>query len=130
MPRVALSGAILPFAHAALDVSDGLAQDLGHILNASGVGAEIWTERLPTLPALKTALTAEQWFACTLAGGDDYELVFTAPASYREAVSAAAERSATPVARIGKINGTGRLKILDSDGREIKLTHLGFDHFG
>lgn len=131
-PRVALGQAILPLAHAALDISDGLAQDVGHILKASGVGAEIWADRLPTLSELKNSLTDEQWLQYTLAGGDDYELVFTAPESRRKDLLAAAEAVQTPITRIGKITDTGRLKILDkvSDGVEIALTSLGFDHFG
>ncbi|QEY24358.1 thiamine-phosphate kinase [Neisseria animalis] len=129
-PRVALGQAVLPFAHAAQDISDGLAQDIGHILKASDVGAELWADELPSLPELKTVLTEEQWLAYTLAGGDDYELVFTAPVGAREAVAAAAECSGTAVTRIGTINDTGRLQIIGSDGKEIKLTALGFDHFG
>ncbi|MCP1659796.1 thiamine-phosphate kinase [Neisseria perflava] len=130
MPRVALGQAILPFAHAAQDISDGLAQDIGHILRASGVGAQLWTDALPTLPTLKQALPDTQWLSYALAGGDDYELVFTAPSAYREAVLSAAAESATPVTRVGVINDTGRLKILDADGHEMQLTALGFDHFG
>lgn len=132
LPRVALGQAILPLAHAAQDISDGLAQDIGHILKASGVGAEIWVDTLPTLSELKSNLSAEQWLHYTLAGGDDYELVFTAPPSQREALIMAAENAKTPITRIGLIRDTGRLKICHniSDSREIELTSLGFDHFG
>lgn len=129
-PRVGLGLALLPFARAAQDVSDGLAQDLGHILTASGVGAEIFADKLPSLSVLKDILPRAQWLSYTLAGGDDYELVFTASESCRESVLAAAERCGVPVTRIGKINGECRLKILDSDGRELKLHSSGFDHFG
>lgn len=129
-PRVKLGLALLPVAHAAQDVSDGLAQDIGHILTASGVGAEIFADKLPSLSVLKDILPCSQWLSYTLAGGDDYELVFTASESCRESVLAAAERCGVPVTRIGKINGECRLKILDSDGRELKLHSSGFDHFG
>ena len=129
-PRVELGLALLPVAHAAQDVSDGLAQDLGHMLPASGVGAEIFADKLPSLSVLKDILPCSQWLSYTLAGGDDYELVFTASESCRESVLAAAERCGVPVTRIGKINGECRLKILDSDGRELKLHSSGFDHFG
>ena len=129
-PRVELGLALLPVAHAAQDVSDGLAQDIGHILTASGVGAEIFADKLPSLSVLKDILPRSQWLSYTLAGGDDYELVFTASESCRESVLAAAERCGVPVTRIGKINGECRLKILDSDGRELKLHSSGFDHFG
>ncbi|MCF7529790.1 thiamine-phosphate kinase [Neisseria lisongii] len=130
-PRVALGQAVLPFARAALDISDGLAQDLGHILQASGVGATVWLDALPTLPELKTLLPEAQWQACVLAGGDDYELVFTAPAEQRRAILEVAQRSNTPVSRIGIITETGRLKIIRSadDDSEIQLTNTGFDHF-
>ncbi|WP_165008403.1 thiamine-phosphate kinase [Neisseria yangbaofengii] len=132
MPRVALGRAILNVAHAAQDVSDGLAQDIGHILTASNVGAEIWADEVPTLPSLKTALPREQWLQYTLAGGDDYELVFTAPQHCREALLEAAQKSNTPITRIGRITDACRLKVVNSvsDGMEIALTSLGFDHFG
>ena len=77
-PRVSLGQALLPFAHAAQDVSDGLAQDVGHILKASAVGAEIFANCVPSLPELKNVLSREQWLSAVLAGGDDYELIFTA----------------------------------------------------
>lgn len=132
MPRVALGQAILNLAHAAQDVSDGLAQDVGHILTASKVGAEIWADEIPTLPKLKQSLSYEQWLQYTLAGGDDYELVFTAPQNCREALQAVAQKSDTSITRIGKITDSGRLKVVNSlsDATEITLTALGFDHFG
>lgn len=132
VPRVTLGQAILPFAHAAQDISDGLAQDIGHILQASGVGAEIWTDCLPTLDELKKTLTDKQWLDYTLAGGDDYELVFTAPVKHRKLLLSLAQLAETPIARVGTITDTGRLKLLrkPSDGSEIRLTTLGFDHFG
>ncbi|STZ76733.1 thiamine-phosphate kinase [Bergeriella denitrificans] len=130
IPRVALGRALLPVARAAQDISDGLAQDIGHILKASGVGAELWADSLPTLPALKQHLGRAQWLAYTLAGGDDYELVFTAAPEHREAVSVAAEAAGTQVTRVGRINGSGGLQIVDAAHQDITLTSLGFDHFG
>lgn len=129
-PRVALGRLILPFANAAQDVSDGLAQDLGHILTASGVGAEIFVEALPSVSGLREELGYENWLSCVLSGGDDYELVFTAPHTCRRRVEEAAEHSGVAVTRIGTINDTGRLNIKEKDGSELKLTSLGFDHFG
>ena len=81
---------------------------------------------------MKQALSREQWLQYTLAGGDDYELVFTAPQNSHEALLAAAQKSDTPITRIGKITDSGRLKVVNSvsDGMEIALTSLGFDHFG
>ena len=129
-PRVALGRALLPFAHAAQDVSDGLAQDIGHILKASGVGAELWVDALPSLPDLRACLPLERWREFVLAGGDDYELVFTAAPADRARVLAAAEQSTTAVTRVGRINDTGGLTMVAADGGEIQLTSLGFDHFG
>ena len=129
-PRVALGRALLPLVHAAQDVSDGLAQDVGHILRASGVGAEIFADKLPALPLLREAVPQQRLYDYMLAGGDDYELVFTAPANRRKAVQAAGEACATPVSRIGRVNDSGILRISAADGSEICLTSLGFDHFG
>lgn len=129
-PRVDLGKALLPFAHAAQDISDGLAQDIGHILKASDVGADIFADCVPTLPALREILDKGVLYDYMLAGGDDYELLFTAPKSCREAVLEAGRMSNTPVTRIGKINDSGRLNLLDANGHHITLTSLGFDHFG
>lgn len=129
-PRVALGRALLPFAHAAQDVSDGLAQDIGHILKASHVGAEIFTGCLPTLPQLRAAVPEARLYDYMLAGGDDYELVFTAPADAREAVLQAGRASRTEVTRIGTVTEGGGLRIVAADGRDVVLTSLGFDHFG
>ena len=129
-PRVSLGQALLPFAHAAQDVSDGLAQDVGHILKASAVGAEIFADCVPSLPELKNVLSREQWLSAVLAGGDDYELIFTAAPEDRERVYQVAEQSSVPVARIGKMTDSGRLNILDAEGGVLELTSLGFDHFG
>lgn len=129
-PRVDLGKALLGFAHAAQDVSDGLAQDVGHILKASDVGADIFADCVPTLPELREILDKGVLYNYMLAGGDDYELLFTAPESCRSAVLEAGRMSDTPVTRIGKINDSGRLNLLDANGHRITLTSLGFDHFG
>lgn len=129
-PRVDLGLALLPLAHAAQDISDGLAQDLGHILTASSLGAEISTDVLPVPDELRTSLSEEQWTAFALSGGDDYELVFTASADRRSEILAAAAQCSVAVTRIGKTNNSGRLKIKDKKGGELLLTSRGFDHFG
>lgn len=131
LPRVALGLGILPLAHAAQDISDGLAQDVGHILNASAMGMELWADCLPVYPPLKTHLDEQTWLACALAGGDDYELVFTAPEVNRECLLAAAQQADVPISRIGKVTDTCRLKIAETrGGKELNLTKTGFDHFG
>lgn len=129
-PRVALGLKLLPIANAGQDISDGLLQDIGHILAASGVGAELWADRLPVPEALKQQLSRQAWLEAALAGGDDYELLFTAPQNRREDILAVAEEVGVAVARIGVINHTAGLKIMASDGQEITLTSKGFDHFG
>ncbi len=129
-PRVSLGQALLTVATAAQDISDGLAQDLGHILRASNVGAELYADLVPTASGLRQCLPGQTVYELTLAGGDDYELLFTAPPQARPAVLAAADSSRTPVARIGRINDTGYLKLLHDNGSELHLSQLGFDHFG
>jgi thiamine-monophosphate kinase len=138
-PRVALGQALRGVAHAAIDLSDGLLGDLGHILKASGVGADIdtrwlvqandgdtpWPAHCPDLAALPWAQT----LACGLTGGDDYELLFTAAPEHRAAVLAAAQASATPVSRVGHITPAG-LRVLDPQGQAIDVSGLAsFDHF-
>lgn len=127
-PRVALGQALVGVAHAAIDISDGLAGDLGHVLRASGVGAELLLEALPQ-PDAVTALPAAQRLRCVLQGGDDYELVFTAPATARSAVEAAARLSSTPVRRIGHTVKEAGLTLIDGQGRRRPFSGAGFDHF-
>lgn len=131
-PRVALGAALRGVAHAAIDVSDGLLGDLGHILRASGCGAAIDTGFVfrshatsDTLKQLPPATALEM----ALAGGDDYELVFTAPASARAAVQQAAHSSDTPVTRIGQIEAAPGLRLIDADGRPLDQRFGSFDHF-
>ncbi|GIZ51967.1 thiamine-phosphate kinase [Noviherbaspirillum aridicola] len=127
-PRVALGTALAGIAHAAIDISDGLAGDLGHILKRSGVGAELDADALPAGPVLArrdAALRREY----TLAGGDDYELCFTAPTERREEVLAAALAAGTPVTRVGRIAAEPGLRLLDRDGRPLALQPTSFDHF-
>lgn len=127
-PRVALGLALRGVAHAALDVSDGLIGDLGHILKKSGLGASLNVDALPSGAMLqKQSLEMRRRF--TLAGGDDYELCFTAPVSRREAVLGAALSANTPVTRIGSIEAAIGTRLLDSDGKSIDLQITSFDHF-
>nr|WP_295077322.1 thiamine-phosphate kinase [uncultured Roseateles sp.] len=127
-PRVALGQALRGLASSAIDVSDGLIGDLGHILHASGVGASLEADALP-----RSAILAAQTLAvqreCGLAGGDDYELVFTAAPTAQAAVLQAAQASATPVTRIGRIEAQPGLRLLDRQGLAIAPTFSSFDHF-
>ena len=134
-PRVALGLALRGIATAAVDVSDGLVGDLGHVLAASGVGAALNADAATQLivlgaPASGAALGVEVQRTCALAGGDDYELVFTAPAAARKAVERAGLASATPVARIGCIEAAPGLRIVDAGGAPLAQRFTAFDHFG
>lgn len=129
-PRVALGLALAatPVAHAALDISDGLVGDVGHILAASGVGATLDVDALPAGPALaRQDLALRRRF--TAAGGDDYELCFTAPRERRAEVVAAAALAATPVTRVGTIDAAPGLRLVDAHGAPLDLGLTGWDHF-
>lgn len=130
-PRVALGKSLRGLANAMADISDGLLGDLGHILKASGVGAQI---ELPLTKALMAA--SAQWHCpaewartCILSGGDDYELVFTAPASARGAITEAARLTQTAVTRIGRITAKPQLVLLDEQGQPVAHALRSFDHF-
>ncbi len=139
-PRVALGLALRGVASAAIDISDGLLGDLGHILRASRVGATLDVDIATDLVAsyaLCTGRTAEfdvdievgRWRQFALAGGDDYELLFTAAPTQREAVAAASHAAHTPVTRIGQINAEAGLRLLDARGQPVRNDYTGFDHF-
>ena len=135
-PRVALGTALRGIATSAIDISDGLLGDLGHILKASGVGATVHTSVAIELIAMKAAKTwtpalidQKTALQSVLAGGDDYELAFTAPLALRAAVAAAAQRAATPVTRIGHINAEAGLRLVDGEGQAVPNSYASFDHF-
>jgi thiamine-monophosphate kinase len=129
-PRVALGQALRGVAHAALDISDGLAGDLMHILRRSNVAAIVDADAVPCSASLCTLPEAARR-QCTLAGGDDYELCFTAPVSARDTLAEIAARVGVPVTRIGTIKGTDAPSIAwrDKNGAPLSLTLQGFDHF-
>lgn len=128
-PRVALGSALRGIATSAIDVSDGLLGDLAHILKRSNAGATLQVDALP-----RSAVLAAQPLAlqrnCTLAGGDDYELVFTAPPSQAAAVRAAAQSAGVAVTRIGLIGpAASGLRLVDGDGAAVDQRFAAFDHF-
>jgi thiamine-monophosphate kinase len=131
-PRVALGQALRGIASAAADVSDGLLGDLSHILRASGVGARVDADAAVARIALcaEPSLGIDMLRLCALSGGDDYELVFTAPAAARRAVEDAGRASATPVARIGRIEAEPGVRIVDAAGAPLAQRFTSFDHFG
>jgi thiamine-monophosphate kinase len=126
-PRVALGQRLLGVAHAAIDVSDGLMADLGHILERSGAGAEVWLESLPTLPWL--AENRSRLAETIAAGGDDYELCFTAPSSSRAELQGLAEELECKLTRIGCIVAGQGSRLLDAAGQAMVQERSGFDHF-
>ncbi|CAN5374406.1 thiamine-phosphate kinase [soil metagenome] len=126
-PRVALGLELAGLATSAIDLSDGLAGDLAHVLRASAAGAVIDLESIPMTGALR-ALDPAQALRLALAGGDDYELCFTARAVDRERIVAAAKRSATAVGKIGRIVAQPGI-VWRSDGTAIPLDLDGHDHF-
>jgi thiamine-monophosphate kinase len=139
-PRVAFGMALRGLATSAIDVSDGLLGDLGHVLKASGVGATVRTEdAISSIAAYADrkraggqfliSLSQDQWLALALAGGDDYELLFTAPTYRRSKVEAAALASQTPVRRIGQIDAQPGLRLLGAQGETVANTFTSFDHF-
>jgi thiamine-monophosphate kinase len=122
-PRVALGEKLRGLAGAAIDVSDGLAGDLGHILEGSGVGAVVRYQDIPKDPAFRNLNNEELERRCVLSGGDDYELLFAAHREKRESV-----RALKDVTLIGEVVAGKELKVLDRDG--TPLPHKGgFDHF-
>ena len=127
-PRVALGLALRGVASAAIDLSDGLVGDLGHVLRRSGVGAVIGVHRLPISPVLaRQPLVLQREYA--LAGGDDYELLFTAPAAAQARVLAASASAGVAVRCIGQIEAAPGLRWVDAAGAALALTLQGFDHF-
>jgi thiamine-monophosphate kinase len=129
MPRVAAGLALAGVAHAAIDVSDGLLADLGHVCTASGVGAEIELEALPASPTLLATFDAQARHGLQACGGDDYELCFTAAAAQRDAIAGLARECAVAMTRIGCIvEGSGVLA-RDGTGRRWQPTAAGYVHF-
>ena len=126
-PRVELGERLRGLARAAIDVSDGLAGDLGHILERSQVGAVVEYARIPKPAAFEQFRELER--DCVLSGGDDYELVFTAAQPQRAEIEALSRELNTPLTRIGAIqSGAPKLVVLDPAGKPI-AHRGGYDHF-
>ena len=127
-PRIALGQRLRGLARAAIDVSDGLAGDLGHILERSAVGAVLDYPRIPRDAAFGQIADVKLEAQCVLAGGDDYELLFTAAQSRRIEVEALSRELALELTRIGEIASGTALTILDR-GKKPMPYKSGFDHF-
>lgn len=132
-PRVELGQQLRSYAHAAIDVSDGLLQDLGHILAASGVGAELHEQALPLHPALieslEQTLPPEVLRRAVLAGGDVYELCLTAAPAQRAMLEKIAQTLGIALTRIGTVRKEPGLVVYDRAGHAITELPGGFDHF-
>ncbi len=133
-PRIALGIALRGIATSAIDISDGLLGDLGHIIERSQVGAgpigaRLEFAALPTLPVVEKYLHEPVARDCVLAGGDDYELCFTAPAGRRDAVLAAAAAADVAVTRVGCITAEAGLAVIGATGQPIAFDKTGYDHF-
>jgi len=130
-PRLALGAALAGLAHAAMDVSDGLVQDLGHLCRAGGCGAVLEAGRVPLSPAAAAAIAADPGLLpLALSGGDDYELLFAAPPAAAAEVEARAAAAGVPVARIGRFTeGPAEVAVQDARGAPLALPKGGWSHF-
>lgn len=124
-PRLELGAILGRYASAAIDLSDGLLQDLGHVCARSGVGAELFATALPVRPAVR-----REGLELALAGGEDYEILCTAPPQRARALLAAARRRGIPLARIGVVRATRGIRLLDERGEPMPLpVRGGWEHF-
>jgi thiamine-monophosphate kinase len=128
LPRPRLGLALGGLASASMDISDGLVQDLGHICRHSGLGAEIEAALVPLSDPARAA--GPEWLATILSGGDDYEVLMTAPPSRADAVRAETRRTGIPLTRIGRIvPGAATVRVLDRAGAPLSLGTGGWSHF-
>ena len=130
-PRTGVGPKLCGLAHAALDVSDGLMADLEHICDVSGVGARVDMDLVPLSKAAKAALEKDPGLIAQIAGGgDDYEILFAAPAEKAGTIAGIAAETGVPVTRIGSILEADKgLSAVDGSGRTIPLKQLGYRHF-
>ena len=128
-PRLALGRALRGCASAAIDISDGLIADLGHLCTRSGVGAEVDLAALPRSAAFDAAARGAQDTDKPLCGGDDYELCFTLPAAQETGVTALTAAAGCALTRIGRITAEPGVRCRDAAGRLLTPTRPGFDHF-
>lgn len=130
-PRMALGPRLVGVAHAAMDVSDGLVGDLRHICEASGLGAEIEAARVPLSAAARTVLArAPERLREILTGGDDYEILFTAPASREAALTSLSKETGTALTRIGIMTAGADVTVRDAAGAMMEMGQGGYRHFG
>jgi len=129
-PRVDLGGRLRGLANSAIDVSDGLLADLGHILEQSGAGADVWVEQIPRPPGMVACADQALALECVTSGGDDYELLFTAPPHARGDLAVVSADLGLALTRIGSIVAGEPVAVLrDAGGNSIPVPRPGFDHF-
>lgn len=128
-PRLALVGLLRRDASAAIDVSDGLIADLGHLLEASGYGATVQVPSVPVSPALESIFGSAEARRMALGGGDDYELCFTVLEEDVEKVVDQGADSGIPITRIGTIEAEQGLRCIDDSGALLEIDHTGYRHF-
>jgi len=128
-PRLAAGLALRGVASAAIDISDGLVADLGHVLNASGVGAGLAVDRLPLSPVVRAALALEAGWRLAMSAGDDYELCFTVPPVREPDLADIARRLDLPLSRIGVVEAEAGVRLRGPDGGLLELDAAGYDHF-
>ena len=127
--RVELGQRLIGLAHSAIDISDGLLADLGHILENSGQAACIYLEDIPCVIPLKRRIPQSIALQCLLAGGDDYELCFTASKAQHEPIVQLAATMQLPLTHIGEIVSGSGLIVKDTQGNSITMDIRGYDHF-
>ena len=131
-PRLGLGSVLRAHASAAMDISDGLAKDLGRLAKAGGVDAEVRVEQVPlSAPARRIVAQVPEWLPALLSGGDDYEILATVPEVRAEAFALAAKQASVPVTRIGTIpsTGPGTAVFRTVEGTEVFFNSKGWDHF-
>lgn len=129
IPRNSLGCALVGVANAAIDISDGLIADLSHICERSGLAAAVNWPTVPQAPALRS-VSPELALTCALAGGDDYELCFTARENRREEIATIGNSAGVALTRIGKMRaGNPHVTVLDAHGEPMNIPRAGFDHF-
>lgn len=129
VPRVGLGLALRAYASAAIDLSDGLGRDLGHICEQSGLGITLLLERLPLSDAVRDYVQATDDWSLPLSSGDDYELAFTLPAGRQAGFESLARQFDVAVTRVGVVGPGKRVRAIHPDGHDIDQATAGYDHF-
>lgn len=128
-PRLSLGEALIGLASSAIDLSDGLVADLGHIAERSGIGARLYLDRLPLSEVLQQQVPRAQALRWAATGGDDYELCFTVPPSNVAKLPALAQQCDIRLTCIGEMVAGSGVRVLDAAGTAVDFSHSGYQHF-